>query len=383
VTAQLIDPKTDNNLWQSEYDKPYRELIAIQADIALQIADQVKAFITSSEKQNIKKNPTDNQEAYQLIQKGLYLWNTGSRDIEEMLEITLKAIKLDPEYADAYAFAGICSLLKASVWGGSEVKFIVTDASTFLHKALEIDKDNCTAHLGLAWFNDWIKWDYAAAEKEFLKVLELEPNNPLYLELYVEFLLKRGHPEQALNYKIFTEQSYRLIQATILAGKNKNIHNLINSYTEKQGSKGLKFAGDCYLWMKEYDSARTCLEDALKSEDKPFMMTPRFQAYLALAYNKTNQPDLAQKIINQLTSRGRQTTGGDPAYFTGWYYSGTGDADSAFIWLEKAYNNRSIQLAWLKADPVFSNLKNDKRYRDLYERTGHKAYDDYFNSQRK
>ena len=110
------------------------------------------------------------------------------------------------------------------------------------------------------------------------------------------------------------------------------------------------------------------------------MLKPRFQAYLALACYKTDHYDQAKKIINHITSITNQPATGDPDYFAGWYYSGIGMVDSAFFWLEKAYKNRSIQLAWLKVDPVFKNLKADKRYLDLYEKTGHKAYDDYTNS---
>jgi len=74
---------------------------------------------------------------------------------------------------------------------------------------------------------------------------------------------------------------------------------------------------------------------------------------------------------------------GSPAFFTGWYYSRIGEVDSAFYWLEKAYNNRSPEMPWLKADPAFNNLKDDDRYWDLYERTGHKAYDEYMASKNK
>jgi TolB-like protein len=76
VTAQLIDPKNDKHIWQNPYDQPYKEITTIQADIALQIADNLKAYLTSSEKQNIQKIPTKNQEAYDLLQQALYLLRT-------------------------------------------------------------------------------------------------------------------------------------------------------------------------------------------------------------------------------------------------------------------------------------------------------------------
>ncbi len=112
------------------------------------------------------------------------------------------------------------------------------------------------------------------------------------------------------------------------------------------------------------------------------MSSPRFQACLALAYHETKNYQKAHLVINQLINKSDTTSSGSPDYYTGWYYSGIGELDSAFYWLEKAYKNRSSELAWLKADPVFKNLKNDDRHWNLYERTGHKAYDDYVASQK-
>jgi hypothetical protein len=113
------------------------------------------------------------------------------------------------------------------------------------------------------------------------------------------------------------------------------------------------------------------------------MFIPRFQACLALAYYKTNNDQQAQMIINKLIKINNETRAGSPDYCIGWYYSGIGKVDSAFYWLEKAYNNRSPEMPWLKVDPVFKNLKDDDRYWDLYERTGHRAYDEYMKEMKK
>ena len=107
------------------------------------------------------------------------------------------------------------------------------------------------------------------------------------------------------------------------------------------------------------------------------MLTPKFQSCLALAYHNTGNHDRASTIIRDLILRSDSTLSGSPDFFTGWYYSWIGEVDSAFYWLEKACQNRSAEMPWLKMDPAFSNLKDDDRYWDLYERTGHKAYDDY------
>ena len=105
--------------------------------------------------------------------------------------------------------------------------------------------------------------------------------------------------------------------------------------------------------------------------------TPRYQANLALACYKSGAPEQARIIIDKLIRKNDTTAVGSPAFFTGWYTSAIGEIDSAFFWLENSYQNRSPEMTWLKVDPAFSCLKNDSRYWDLYNRTGHKSYDEY------
>jgi len=140
--------------------------------------------------------------------------------------------------------------------------------------------------------------------------------------------------------------------------------------------------GELFIWLADYDSARVCLESAVK-QNNLFMQLPRFQACLALANFKTGNHQNAGAIIRKLIDRGDKTTAGSSDYFIGWYYSGIDMPDSAFYWLEKAYKNNSPEFPWLKVDPVFKNLKKDLRYLDLYARTGHKAYDDYISGMKK
>ena len=101
---------------------------------------------------------------------------------------------------------------------------------------------------------------------------------------------------------------------------------------------------------------------------------PRFQAYMALALYKTGEREKADSIIRKLEAMSRFTTANSPEYFVGWFFMGTGQTDSAFVWLDKAYSNHSTQLTWLNADPVYDRIRNDLRFKDLYEKTGHGAY---------
>jgi TolB-like protein/Tfp pilus assembly protein PilF len=402
VTAQLIEPKNDKHLWQNEYDRPYQDRIAIQADIALQIADQVKAFLTDSEKQNIQNIPTTNQEAYDLVQKSKMLLYPveDNTEIIQPLDLTLKAIGLDPDYGDAYAWAGTFSLYNGVFAGMTDISTAIWDALPFIETALELDPNNSTAHMAMGNINEWGRWDYIKAEKEYSKVLELAPNDEDNFFLIGEFYLKMNQPDKAypllkkvyeslkLKYHESSDESYLmglslLIKSFILSGNKTEAKNFINKNFKLEKGNYLSALGEDYIWLEEYDSAKLYLESALQHNKDPFIGLPRFQACLALTYNKTENYQKAREIINQLIEKNDTTKAGSSDFYTAWYFSGIGQVDSAFRWLEEAYQSRSPEMPSLKADPVFKNLNKDDRYWDLYKRTGHKAYDEYMKGMKK
>ena len=131
-----------------------------------------------------------------------------------------------------------------------------------------------------------------------------------------------------------------------------------------------------YIWLEKYDSALNDLETLFKMNPS-WNLGPRYLSYYALSNYKMGNIFKAREIIASIVKKSNETTAGSPAFFTGLYYSGIGETDSAFYWLEKAYENRSVEFPWLKVVPQFDILKKDDRFWDLYERTGHKAYDEY------
>jgi TolB-like protein/Tfp pilus assembly protein PilF len=383
ITASLIDPKSDKYLWQKDYYEPYKEVISIQWDIALKIASHVNAFLTPSEKQNIQKIPTTNEEAYQLVQEGIYLFQTRSfKTIDQLLRLCHKAIELDPSYADAYAWLGMINILRGCFMGDSEMRSVALYIESNIDKALELDQNNYLAHLCQAIFNEYFKWDYIKAEEEFLKAIELSPNNPTVVESYAEFLTKRNRFEDALlNLKnaetTITYQTRIQVLSGALSGNKSEAIKFINIFLNSpRGDSLQRYAGQFYLYLEEYGTAKLTLETALQNNER-YILLPIYQACLALAYYKTNNYQKAQMIMNQLIDKSKETSARSPEYYIGWYYSGIGKIDSAFYWLEEAFKKRSPEMPWLKVDPIFKNLKDDNRYWDLYKRTGHKAYDDY------
>jgi TolB-like protein len=393
VTAQLIEGKSDNYIWQQDYDQPWMEKNTIPADIALQIADQLKIFLTTTEKQSIQKLPTTEKYVFDFFKQAEQLGadqSTYALD-QQTIDLVIEAIEQESDYSQAYAMLGGLTLQKANYGGGAEMYSAGWEALTYLEKALEYNPDNGIAHIYMGVLNEWFIWDYVKAEREYLRGLELLPDYRIFRTGYGgQFLVKMNRVEDAAKYTIplqaYSDDPFYFvyqhdeIRRLIIAGNDHEAYHSIERFLEVWKNDGFIWAGTLFTWLTEYDTALYYLEAG--AED-PEISIPIFQASLALASNKTGHYEEAQRVIQQLKERSDTTSAGSPAFFLGWYYSGIEEPDSAFIWLEKAYRNRSPEMPWLKVDPGFNNLKEDPRYWNLYQRTGHKAYDDYVASKEK
>jgi TolB-like protein len=383
-TISLIQPQDTKPIWLRTYNEPYTELMTISPDITVHIANNLKAFLTNSESRIIQNIPR-NEKAFEMLQKAKYMWQNHPEEytlahlLNQITDTAKKAISIDSAYADAWAWVGTFTLWNGTYEGSNEMSKAAWNALPYFEKALEIDPDNPQAHYGMASFYHYSRWDYIQAEKEYLKAIELEPSNFYPYFVISEFYLKMDRPELAISYykKGWTDDLNKgsfLILPSYLGDKT-SARDTINSYIRYYGARVYKFAGESLIRLGDYDLAMQYLDSAIISGDS--LSDPRFQAYLALVYYKRNETRKAEEIVNNLRNRYNNSLAGSPDYYLGWYYSGTGEVDSAYYWLDKALKNISAELPWLKIDPVFNSIRKDPRYVNLYEKTGFKAYDDY------
>lgn len=381
ISVQLIEAQSDNHIWIEDYELPYPEVVGIPSEFALQIAEKANLFFSEEERRRIEESGTTNLRAYEIAQEVQYKIN--HRDTSYAYEDSLLlAIELDPEYADAYAGLGFIALMGETFLPlFTKEETTIWQAQKYLDKAIELDPDNFLANLNLGLLNLWIKWDYITAEMYFDRALQLTRDDPRVNMMYVEFLVQMNRLEDALafshsigwggNFKIYllleklTEASKSIVQRTL------SPDYLASPYT-----------GEDYLYLNEYDSAMHYFE--LSSEiNRPEVDLPRFKADMALAYKHTGNPEEAYSLLADLRKMTDESGDGWPEYYLGKFYSWTNELDSAFYFLEKASRNNCSEMPWLKVDPAFNSLKEDPRYWELYERTGHKTYDEYMASKYK
>ena len=380
ITAQLIEPKSDNHIWLHDYEIPYTEVMGIPGEIAYQIAEHLKAFMTEEEQQTISSRPTENLEAYELIQQVKSIFNAQPfENRDTIINLAEKAMALDPDYADPYAWKGTMIIAEGFFWGSREMKSVAWEAEEYFDKALRIDPDNFMANWGKAVIDFFVRWDYVRVV-EFSEKFREQLHSDINLNFAnAGFWLKMGRLDEAL---LWTQQASHTVpviytQIQILEGNTEYARELMAKGLDSLGLPVFLDAAVLYTWMQDFDRAMFCFDSLIAIGQDPDRWLPINQADLAVASFKTGHTGQARAMIGKLIERSDTTSVGSPAYFTGWYYSWIGEADSAFYWLDKAVENRSPDLTWLKVDPAFNNLKSDPRYLDLYKRTGFKAFDDY------
>jgi TolB-like protein len=380
ITAQLIEPKSDNHIWLHDYEIPYTEVMGIPGEIAYQIAEHLKAFMTEEEQQNISSLPTENLEAYELVQRVKSIFNAQPfENRDTIINLAEKAMALDPDYADPYAWKGTMIIAEGFFWGSREMKSVAWEAEEYFDKALRIDPDNFMANWGKVVIDFFVRWDYVRVV-EFSEKFREQLHSDINLNFAnAGFWLKMGRLDEAL---LWTQQASHAVpviytQIQILEGNTEYAREMMAKGLDSLGLPVFLDAAVLYTWMQDFDRAMFCFDSLIAIGQDPDRWLPISQADLAVASFKTGHTGQARAMIGKLIERSDTTSVGSPAYYTGWYYSWIGEADSAFYWLDKAVENRSPDLTWLKVDPAFNSLKDDPRYWDLYERTGFKAYDDY------
>lgn len=386
VTANLIEANSGRMIWTQDYDPPYNQVMGIPGNIALNVADYLRASMTEGEEQSISREATKSLEAYEIGNQIVYQflrWAGGdaTTSLDQMIELCKRAIEIDPDYAEAYGYLSFLIISRVSFIGDREITSVYLDVEQYIAKALELDPYNMVANFGRAWLDYWVKRDYVGIE-EFKEAFPNALENELIASLLILYELQMGHYNEVLAiYEKDSVTDYS-IKANILSGNYGEARDQIYQMFAYNKPANKLFAFEGYIWLQEFDSAMYYINSAPDAESagNSIGFLPRYLADAAVVLFKTGYQDMARSLIGELIEASDTTTVRSPAFFTGWYYSWIGELDSAFYWLDKAVENRSVEIPWLKVDPAFNSLKDDPRYRDLYERTGFKKYDDYMAS---
>jgi TolB-like protein len=390
VNVYLVDPNADKYIWEDQYDNVYsaEEVITIQSDIALKIAGGLDANLTEEENKIITKIGTRNNAAFEALQiaKSISFMTSGTNVFQladSGMKYALKATELDPYYGEAYAYAGMFYISKAGYFGsgGNEFQKTIPEAMRYEKRALSLDPECAIAYMILGTYEMYYEYNFITADSALRKGADLEPNGYYLNYGLIDFYVKMGNYEEAINLiDNCTKKGLAVEENTIFLAMMKDSgfdasHDEIFKFQYKANINDA-FIGERFFWLQEYDSALFYLNRS-KTSKPDLGPLPKYQSYIAVAYFEKGRINEFESIIENLKEKSKYTLVGSADFYVAGAYSMINRKDSAFVWLEKAYQTRSPEISWLKADPLFNNLKDDPRYWDLYERCGFKAYDDY------
>jgi eukaryotic-like serine/threonine-protein kinase len=371
INAELVDARDNSVLWGASYNRKLADIIAVQEEITRQISEKLRSSLSADEKKRLAKRYTENTEAYQLYLKGRYHTAKETRDeIEKGIASFHQALDVDPNYALAYA--GLADAFATSTWYLSP-KEAMPKAKAAALKALEIDERLAEAHASLGVVKMSFDWDWAGAEREFKRAVELNRGLAPAHRWYGELLIQIGNPDQAIAEM---KRAVELDPVSLVVTNDlglaylyaRNYDQAIDQYRKSIDMDPSFVAshillGRAYVNKAMYQEALGEFQKARQIDDGPDILADMGRCYAVSGNRGEAEKILAE--LKQLSARAAVS----PYYFA-IVYTGLGDKDQAFVWLDKAYEARSGSLGWIKLNPTFDALRSDPRFADLLRRIG-------------
>jgi TolB-like protein/Flp pilus assembly protein TadD len=375
LKAELIDVAHQSQLWGEQYRHRNKDIFALEAEISEDLSEKLRLRLTGEEKKKLGKRYTENTEAYHLYLKGRYFTNKRTTDwIKKGIEHFQQAIDLDPNYALAYAGLADAYSFLASSTGGYPPRETYPKAEAAALRALELDDLLGEAHSTLGFCRLLFDWDYAAAEREYKRAIELSPNYANAHDGYSFYLKATGQHEAAIREcKRAQELDPLSLFATLSLGWAYYFardYDAALAQTRKVLEMDANFgfahwhAGKVYLQKGQFNEAVVALRQALNLVGG----TPPFIAFLGHAYAKAGKLREARQLLTQLMRLSQKQY--VSSYFLALISLGLGELDQTFAWLEQAYEERSGFLAFVGVEPMLDELRGDARFVDLLRRVG-------------
>jgi TolB-like protein/Tfp pilus assembly protein PilF len=377
ISAQLIQMRDQSHLWSRQYDRELGSLLALQGEIAQEIADEIQLALGDDRRRiAADRKPgasPSSYEAYDLYLKGRYFWNKRiAQGFQQAIECFQQAIVKDPNYARAYVGLADSYAMMSSYSFAPQNEFMPKARAAAL-RALQIDDSLAEAHTSLAVIAQNYDWDWQTAEKEYRRAILLDPGYATAHHWYAEYLALQGRFDEAFAEM---EHARRLDPLSlIMAADNGAILYWSRQYDRaiEQCRAVLEMEPNfprahllifAYVQEGQFAEALADIEKWRRIDDTPF--TWATQAYV---YGRSGQPVQARHALEKLeqVNRHRQL---DPTPMLVVAYAGMDNKDEAFAWLAKAFRERSNALTVLKVDPIYDPLRSDPRFQELLRRVG-------------
>ncbi len=371
VSIQLTDARTDANIWTQSYNRDLRDLVRVQDELAIAIARQIQANLTTQGRAQVSTAGTTNPEAYQLYLRARYFWNqTTPEGYQKALALFLKAIAADPNYAQAY-----CGL--ADTYTLMQDDGLISPAEAYplargaAQKAVQLNDNLAEAHTSLGGNLQDYDRNWPAAEEEYKHAIELNPNYATAHQWYSTLLTMLGRNEESiaearkaselapLTARITIDYGYALFHA-------KRYDEAI-----EQAQKGLeldpRLAGGYELLGRAYLS-KGMGPDAIRQFQRAASLTDNSmtdRALLSYAYAKSGKSQQALTILRQLEAQPETSA---PYFHIAMIYTALNEREKALSAVEQA--GRWERDKWPQCfgmEEAFDPIRSDPRFRSVLQ----------------
>jgi TolB-like protein/Tfp pilus assembly protein PilF len=377
ITANLVQASPERHLWSESYEFNLRDVLAVQGEVARDVTRRIRVKVTPGEQERLTTSRRVDSEAYEAYLLGrAYLSKTPTpTNWMRAKEYFAKAIEKDPGYAPAYG--GLAELHMrhrgSSIRNPRDARL---QARQWGEKALKLDDTLAEAHNALGRVAQQ-EWDWAGAEREYRRAIELNPS----------------YPQARTNYAMFLYAMLRFEEA-VVEGRRAQQLDPVSPFVNTWAGAAYFFAGHAdeamaswqkaleldpgyadaslvlartYLTQGKHQQAIAELQKAVALNEKQTLIL----GALAHAYARAGRSEEAVQVVRALKRiEGEEEREYVPPFGLIWAYAGLGDKEQAFAYLERSFDERRDRMVWLNVDPLLDPLRSDPRFKDLVRRVG-------------
>jgi serine/threonine protein kinase/Tfp pilus assembly protein PilF len=378
VSADLTNVQDNTEIWGEQYERKSSDIIALQRQIAGDIAEKLRSKLSGTEKQQVTKQGTQNPEAYQLYVKGRYYWTKRTNaNIKTAISYFNQAIDKDPGYAQAYA--GLADAYSVLSNFGGDPRDVLPKSQAAAEKALELDPTLARPHADLGMLKMTYSWDFSGGETEFRKAIELDPSDATAHQWFAEALAYIGGRAQES-----IDEASRAHQLDPLAPVIGHVQGEV-LYSDRQFDKAIEMEKKTLADNPTFGAAHMGLAISYWGGHKypqtiqEFAASARLEddrnlievaAALDSGFHSGGWPGALRKAIEVSLAQRKSSTEYAFPYSIAQFYADLGDKDHAFEWLNTAYQEHDVNLVTLRVDYTMDSLRSDPRYAELVRRIG-------------
>lgn len=373
IRPELVDVDDGTHVWGDQYSRRVGDLLELQQEIAGDIAEKLRLRISGKTRRRLRTKPTESEEAYRLYLKGRHQWNRRTIEgIRRGIEFCEQAIAVDPRFALPWAGIadGYVTLATNVPLAPRETMPRARDAAL---RALEIDPDLAEAHASLAAVKWWHEWNRIEAEQEFQAAIALSPNYAVAHDAYGVLLAEMKEFDRAIQQ---IRRAQELDPLSLIIGVHMGLPLLFSGQIDEAIEQflltlqmqpdfipALGWLGLAWERRGDYPKAIDAFERALEINDVAILRASVAHALAAAGETAKARANLDE--LTELATR-RYVSPYDFAVM----HTGLGQADQAFVWLDRAVEDRSAWMVFLRVDHRLDPLRSDERFDQVLERSG-------------